>query len=140
MSIKPKDVNFISELSKFVKKNKIDNMYTVGAILTNRKDILSYGLNDYNKTNPHTPQNSTYVIPTHAEVNCLSRYISKRKYLNDNMTLYIVGVTKSKELNYTISSRPCSSCLEYISIHGLKRIVYVRNVDGKVEIQDEYLE
>lgn len=132
--IKPRDINYINKLTKYVKDNRIEGMYTVGALLTEKKSVLSWGLNDYNKTNPNTPQILDYIIPTHAEVNCVSKFISKRNYINDNMTLYIVGLTKSEDANYVISSKPCESCLWFIGNAGIKRIVFVENKKGNVEI------
>jgi len=138
--VKPRDVNFIDILTDYTKKNRIKNYYTVGAILVEKRDILSWGLNDYKKTNPHTPQLSNYIIPTHAEVNCISKYISKRNYINDNMTLYVVGLTKANEPNYTISSKPCESCMNYIfDVCGLKRVVYVDNNGGNISIREREL-
>lgn len=126
--IRPRDLYFVDKLTEYTKKNRLEKAYTVGAILVEKRTILSWGLNDFNKTNPHTPQIKDYIIPTHAEVNCLSKYISKRKYINDNMTLYIVGLTKAKDPNYVISSKPCESCMNYIfDVCGLRRIVYVKN-------------
>src|SRR5574343_515345 len=126
--IKTRDIFFVNKLTEYTKKNRLENAYTVGAILVEKRTILSWGLNDYNKTSPHTPQIKNYIIPTHAEENCLSKYISKRKYINDNMTLYVVGLTKAKDPNYCISSKPCESCMWYISeVCGLRRIVYVNN-------------
>lgn len=137
--IKPRDIFFIDELTEYTKKNRLEKAYTVGAILVEKRTILSWGLNDYNKTNPHTPQINNYIIPTHAEVNCLSKYISKRKYINDNMTLYVVGLTKAIDPNYVISSKPCSSCANYIfEVCGLRRIVYVNNFGGTIHIVEQF--
>lgn len=137
--IKPRDIFFIDKLTEYTKKNRLEKAYTVGAILVEKRNILSWGLNDYNKTNPHTPQISNYIIPTHAEVNCLSKYISKRKYINDNMTLYVVGLTKANDPNYVISSKPCGSCMSYIfDVCGLWRIVYVENKSNNISIVEQF--
>lgn len=134
--IKPRDVNYINKLTKYVKDNRIAGMYTVGALLAEKKSVLSWGLNDYNKTNPNTPQILGYTIPTHAEVHCVSKFISRRNYINDNMTLYIVGLTKSEDANFVISSKPCESCLSFIGNAGIKRVVYIENKNDKIEIME----
>lgn len=134
--IKPRDIKFVDTITKYVQKNKIENAYTVGALLVEKKTILAWGLNSYDKTTPHTPQIKNYVIPTHAEVNCLSKYISRRKYLNDDCSLYVVGLTKAVDPNYVISSFPCESCMSYIKLCGVKRIVYVCNYGKYIDIRD----
>lgn len=124
--VKPRDIHFIDRLTSYVKRINW-KMLTLWGQFWQKRTVLSWGLNDYNKTNPHTPQIANYIIPTHAEVNCLSKYISKRKYVNDNMTLYVVGLTKAVDSNYVISSKPCGSCMNFIVYCGLKRVVYVDN-------------
>jgi tRNA(Arg) A34 adenosine deaminase TadA len=134
--IRLKDVKIINHAYKIAEKNKIAYGYTMVSVLADSGRIVSEGINDYNKTHAKQPQNrANNTIPTHAEVKCLARYLVKNKKISDRMTLYIVGLTKSKISNFCISSMPCSSCMQFITDNEVKRIVYVTN-DGKFNIKE----
>lgn len=106
------------------------------AYLADGKTVISRGMNDYNKTHAKTPQNGKYVLPCHAEIKVLAKYIIRNKKISKNLTLYVVGLTMGKTSNFVISSKPCESCQRFIDSIGIKRVVYVDNVDGNVEVKE----
>ena len=98
----------------------------MGAFLVRGKKIISSGFNSYTKTHPITHQiASTHIIPTHAEVACIAKYLVKRKPITDDLTLYVVGITRGK--NLVKCSKPCDSCMSLITATGIKRVVYYEN-------------
>lgn len=126
--IRSKDINIISEAFKYCHKNKNAKGYTICAILAKGKKIISIAKNDYRKTHARTPQIRHYVIPGHAEIKCISRYIVKNRSITSDMTLYVVGITQGKDGNPVISSKPCESCERFIKTCGIPRVVYCENV------------
>lgn len=134
--VRTKDIQIINNLTKYAKKNKNSNGYTMVACLVKGKTIVSIGINDYIKTHSKTPQNTNYIIPTHAEVKCLAKYIIKNKRIASDLMLYVIGLTKSDEMNYVISSKPCASCLEFIKSVGINKVIYLENIDNNLEIKE----
>lgn len=137
--IRAKDIEFVNRSLQICDKYKERGIYTMVSMLCEGKSIKSVGFNNYKKTHPNTPQiYDTHIIPTHAEVDCISRWIVKNRKITDDMTLYIVGYTKSVENRCVISSLPCQSCMIFISKIGIKRLVYTDNIEGALIIK-EYL-
>ena len=137
--IRTKDVEFVNRSLQICDKYKERGIYTMVSMLCEGKSIKSVGFNNYKKTHPNTPQiYHTHIIPTHAEIDCISRWIVKNRKIEENMTLYIVGYTKSIENRYVISSFPCESCMLFINKVGIKRVVYIDNIDEALIIK-EYL-
>ena len=126
--IRTKDVNIIDEALKYCHKHKLSKGYTMVAFLAKGKNIISIGRNDYKKTNPNTPQITNYIIPSHSEIKCISRYIVKNRPITNDMTLYVVGLTQGKEGIPVISSKPCQSCEQFIKYTGIPRVVYCENI------------
>lgn len=121
-----RDIKFISKAYEYVEDGKIENNYTICAILANKRKILSVGFNHYAKTHPETPQiYSRYTIPIHAEVDAIYQY-SKHYSISKSETLYVVGLTRSGK-NPVCSSKPCASCVRYIRSKDVRRVVYVEN-------------
>lgn len=110
------------------------------ALLVRGKNILSVGKNNYRKTNPKTPQIKEYLLPRHAEVDCISRYIVKNRKITDDMTLYVVGITQGKNCRPVISSKPCDSCMECIRKHKIKRVVYCDYLKNEFTIKEMEIE
>lgn len=134
--IKTRDVKFISDALEYARKNKNLKSYTIVSFLVQGKRIVSIGLNNYKKTHAKTPQIHNYVIPIHAEIKCLSKYLVKGRRISSDMTLYVVGLTQGKVANLVISSEPCDSCKSFIYSCGIPRVVYFENVDNKFEIKE----
>lgn len=137
--IRTKDVNIISDLLKFTKKHKHVRNYTIGSFLVKNKTIVSSGVNSYTKTHAKTPQTKNYIVPSHSEVCCLAKYLVKKKPITDDMTLYVVGLTKAAEGVPVTSSKPCEICQGFIHSVGIKRVVFVEN-DFVNEIQVKEME
>lgn len=137
--IRTKDVNIISDLLKFTKKHKHVRNYTIGSFLVKNKTVVSSGVNNYTKTHAKTPQTKHYIVPSHAEVCCLAKYLVKKKPITSDMTLYVVGLTKATEGVPVTSSKPCEICQGFIRSVGIKRVVYVEN-DFVNEIQVKEME
>jgi tRNA(Arg) A34 adenosine deaminase TadA len=131
--IRTKDVNIISDMLKYAKKNKHYRVYTIVAFLVKGKNVVSIGINDYKKTHSNTPQIEDYIIPSHAEVRCVSKFLVKHKKITSDMTLYVVGLTMKKG-DLVISSKPCESCQKYIKLARIPRVVYVENQNGFAKI------
>lgn len=111
------------------------------SFLSKNKLIVSRGINILDKTHTNTPQIMDYVITSHAEICCLSKYIVKRKPITNDMTIYVVGLTKGSPDNFVYSSAPCESCLKFIRSVGVPRIVYVENCrENGVKIREMILE
>ncbi len=125
--IRTKDINIINDFLKHCIKNKHTKGYTMCAILTKGKKVVSIGMNDYRKTHSNTPQINSYVIPSHAEIKCISRYIVKNRPITSDMTLYVVGITQGQLGNPVISSEPCESCFKFITACGIPRVIYFEN-------------
>jgi tRNA(Arg) A34 adenosine deaminase TadA len=135
--IRKKDIDIINRASQIADKYKLTGLYTMVACLYQNKKILSYGVNDYEKTHPNTSQiYEDYIIPTHAEVDCISKWIVKNRKITEDMTVCVVGYTKACENNFVISSFPCQSCMDFIKKTGIKRIVYMVNEESKVSIKE----
>lgn len=135
--IRLRDIKVINHSFKLAEKYKIPYGYTMVSVLADNGKILSIGNNNYNKTHAKQPQNrGNNLIPTHAEVKCLARYLVKNRTITDKMSLYIVGITKAKISNPCISSMPCSSCIQYITDHNVKRIVYITNECNKMTVKE----
>ncbi len=123
-----RDVKFISKAIKIAEENRNVKQYTICAMLANKRRILSIGFNSNEKTHPSTPQiYNWYTIPLHAEIDAISKFI-KNNQIDNTMTLYVVGLTIAGN-RMVCSSMPCDSCMEYITKHNIKRIVYTEN-DG----------
>lgn len=120
--------------------NKNDHGYTMVSLLCKNKSLLSMGINSYKKTHPKQPQTRTYTLTTHAEVKAISRHIVKKKSISNNMTIYVVGITKSIEPNCCVSSHPCESCMSFIETQGIKRIVYATNDSFGLTFHEKLLE
>lgn len=114
---------------KYAKKNQQHKKYSMVAFLADGKKIVSIGVNNYNKTHPSTPQIKKYILPKHAEIDCIARYLVKRKPIKSTLTLYVVGLTQAKIPNPVISSKPCESCENFIRSVGIPRVVYFENVE-----------
>lgn len=127
--IRTKDVKFMTLAMEFAHKNrKSKHQYTMVAFLVKSKKIISIGVNDYVKTNPNTPQiKKGQIIPSHAEIKCISRWIVKNRSIDSDMTLYVVGITQGGEGQPVISSKPCESCQRFIKAVGIPRVVYFEN-------------
>lgn len=138
--IRTKDINIINDALKYCHKNKNISKYTMVALLVRGKNILSVGKNNYRKTNPKTPQIKEYLLPRHAEVDCISRYIVKNRKITDDMTLYVVGITQGKNCRPVISSKPCDSCMECIRKHKIKRVVYCDYLKNEFTIKEMEIE
>ena len=127
--IKTKDIKMVSDAFEYARKNKNNKTYTIVAFLVDGKRVVSIGKNDYKKTHAKTPQIKEYVIPAHAEVKCISKYLIKNRIVKNDLTLYVVGLTQGKVANPVISSKPCESCSKFISTVGIRRVVYCENSD-----------
>ena len=137
--IRNRDIDVVNRTIQIADNYKEVGVYTMIATLAIGKRIISTGINDYDKTHPNTPQiYDTHVIPTHAEVDCISKWIVKNRRIESNMTLYVVGYTKSLDNTFVISSFPCPSCMMFIKRVGISRVVYMSNVLNSVSIE-EYL-
>jgi deoxycytidylate deaminase len=119
--IRTKDVNIISDMLKYAKKNKHYRVYTIVAFLVKGKNVVSIGINDYKKTHSNTPQIEDYIIPSHAEVRCVSKFLVKHKKITSDMTLYVVGITQGKK--EILTTIPCNKCMKLLKTKGIKRIV-----------------
>jgi deoxycytidylate deaminase len=125
------------------KKSNNDIKYNMVAGFGIKKNLICIGRNLPGKTHPLTPQiNSEYIIPIHAEVDCISKFYSNKR-LNDsydigNLTLYVVGLTKSRNItNVCISSKPCQSCEILIKRFGVMRIVYIdRSEKNEITVKE----
>lgn len=125
--IRTNDIQIISDMLKFAKKNQQPRKYSMVAYLVDGKRVVSIGMNNYKKTHPSTPQIKEYILPKHAEIDCLARYIVKHKPIKSSLTLYVVGLTQAKVSNLVISSKPCVSCQIFIKSCGVPRVVYFEN-------------
>lgn len=135
--VRSKDIEMISRAFKICDKYKEAGIYTLVAILAKGKKIKSIGVNDYIKTHPNTPQiYSTHTIPTHAEIDCISKWIVKNRKVTEDMTLYVVGYTKAKSNGVITSSKPCPSCSIFIEKVGIARVVYIENTEDGIEIKE----
>ena len=124
--IRTKDINIISDMLKYAKKRKHFRKYTMVSFLVKNKTIVSTGIN-IAKTHTNTPQLNEYLITSHAEICCLSKYLVKRKPITKDMTLYVVGLTQGKGDTSVNSSAPCESCEKFIRSSGVSRVVFVKN-------------
>ena len=103
-----------------------NGQYSMGAFLVDGKKIVSSGFNSYTKTHPITHQIApSHIIPTHAEAACIAKFVVKRKQITDDMTLYVTGITRGK--NLVKCSKPCASCMSLIKASGIKRVIYYEN-------------
>lgn len=127
--IRTHDIQIISDMFKYAKKNQQPKKYSMVAFLTDGKRVVSIGVNNYNKTHPSTPQIKEYILPKHAEIDCIARYLVKHKPIKSTLTLYVVGLTQGKAPNPVISSKPCDSCENFIRSVGIPRVVYFENVE-----------
>lgn len=127
--IKQRDIKIVSDAFEYASKNKNIKTYTVVAFLVDGKRVVSIGKNDYKKTHAKTPQIKEYVIPAHAEIKCISKYLIKNRVVKNNLVLYVVGLTRGDVDNPVISSKPCDSCSKFISTVGISRVVYCENQD-----------
>ena len=135
--IRSRDIDLINRAFKICDKYKESGIYTLVAILAEGKRVKSIGVNDYKKTHPNTPQiYSTHIIPTHAEIDCISKWIVKNRRITEDMSLYVVGYTKAKSSEVITSSRPCPSCQVFIKKVGLSRVVYIENNEDSFEIKE----
>lgn len=125
--IRNKDVKFIAQALDYATKHRLSHGYTMVAFLVKSKNIVSIGINDYRKTTPRTPQIKNYVIPSHAEIKCVSRWLVKNRPITSDMTLYVVGMTQGRPGRPVISSEPCESCQKFIETVGIPRVVYFEN-------------
>lgn len=124
--IRCRDVSIVNKALKYAVVNSHEKKYTMVAFLAHGKKIISIGINSYKKTHPATFQESeNYLISTHAEVSCISKWIVKNRKISDDMTMYVVGITKSKQIPH--STKPCKSCQQLIKATGIKRVVYLEN-------------
>jgi tRNA(Arg) A34 adenosine deaminase TadA len=126
-----RDLKFISKATELANMNVKIGTYTISSILADKRRVLSYGLNSYKKTHPKTPQLYSFTLPTHAEVQCVSRYKGE---ISSDLTLYVSGITKAG-INLVCSSMPCESCMEFIKSSGIKRVVYIENF-GDLKISE----
>lgn len=133
--IRTKDINIVSDMLKYARKNKYYRVYTIVAFLVKGKNVVSIGMNDYKKTHSNTPQIEDYIIPSHAEVRCISKFLVKHKKITSDMTLYVVGLTMKKG-DLVISSKPCESCQKFIKLARIPRVVYVENENSCAKILD----
>jgi deoxycytidylate deaminase len=123
-------------MSKYVSKNRHPSGYTMASYLVDGKTVVSMGTNDYQKTHAKTPQNGKYILPCHAEIKVLAKYIIRNKKISKDLSLYVVGLTMGKMDNFVISSKPCESCQRFIKSVGIRRVVYVDNIEGQLEIKE----
>ncbi len=141
------DLYIISKLMSIVseKKSCNDIKYNMVAGFGIKKNLICTGRNLPGKTHPLTPQiNSEYLIPIHAEVDCISKFYSNKRLKNSydisDLTLYIVGLTKSRNItNVCISSKPCPSCEILIKRFGVVRSVYVtRSEMNEITLKENF--
>ena len=134
--IRTKDIKMISQALDYAHKNKLDRGYTIVAFLVRSKNIVSIGTNHYIKTHSNTPQIENYIIPSHAEVKCISKWIVKNRSITSDMSLYIVGLTQGKLCRPVVSSKPCDSCQKFIKTVGIPRVVYFDYSEDELNIKE----
>ena len=130
--ITQKDFRNLNTLLKFIKgqhdftKSRYYHNYLIGALLIN-KNKRSFGLNNYIKTHPKTiqPKNRTFIVTIHAEVDAINKW--NNNWDISKSTLYVTGLTRNGQFTYC--NKPCTSCIELISIVGINRVVYTQSID-----------
>ena len=137
--IKSYDIKMINSALNYCRNNlQKHGRYTMVSYLSVNNKIVSRGVNNYNKSNKNTPQIYSYPIPTHSEINCITKHISRNNTISRKMTLYIVGISKSG-INLVKSSKPCPSCEIFLKSIGLSRIVYFTTSNNNFEIIEELI-
>lgn len=119
-----KEKRFMS-VAKSVSKTSNHKRIKIGAVVANRKQIISVGANEQ-KTHPLQKQYNAYVPYghddslkhcKHAEISC----IINAKHDLHNCTMYIYREDKNGNLSMC---RPCNACYNMIRDAGITNIVY----------------
>ena len=123
-----KDFKFF-DVAKAVSKTSSYNAYKIGAVIVNKKEIISVGCNVkkthpmQKKLNPLRYSNWDDVSPKlhhflHAEMSAIIH--SDNKDLS-KMSIYVYRETKEGKM---ANSRPCNACMQALREKGIKRIFY----------------
>ena len=109
-------------LTDIENKNTRSERFHVAIITDEYSNVLSYGINEYHKTN-------SYPFTTHAEINCMTKYYGKRfrKGEKDKKKFLIIIRLSPKKLRLG-NSAPCKHCACYIENNmeniNIKKIIY----------------
>ncbi|MGI4811883.1 MAG: hypothetical protein ACRYGG_00870 [Janthinobacterium lividum] len=101
----------------------------LGAALFSGPILVSIGFNTYDKTHP-AASNKKFNRCIHAEHACLIR---RQYHADKDLVMYVYRETSTHKGVVTPSiSKPCESCMQLLSLAGVKRVRYF-NLLGEVE-------
>ena len=97
---------------------KGDHKQKIGAVIFNKKQILSFGHNSSQRAVRHLhPKFQRYPFSVHAEVDA----IIKAKRDLKGATLLVIRVNPKNQFRL---AKPCKKCMEYIEYIGIKKVFY----------------
>ncbi len=105
---------------------KRKNKYRVGAVLFDKKRIISVGNNKFNKTHPSSPHSFKAIC---AEWDCV--FGIERDELKF-ASLCVVRINSKGELTM---SRPCAFCSKFLSASGIRK-VYWSDFEGRMNLMN----
>jgi len=110
-------------IHKFIKQaveeaNKSEHKQKVGAVIFNKKRIVSHGINHPQKSIRHLkPKFQKWPNSVHAEVDA----IIKAKTNLKNLSMLVVRVNSKNQLRI---AQPCRWCQMYLEYVGIKKVFY----------------
>lgn len=129
--IHKKDFNWIRLCRKLMVLST-HRKYQLACVVVKSNRVISIGINaEFKGSKKYLKKHRTH-IALHAEVDALH---GKSKESTKGCTLYIAGQTVAGN---PIVSKPCSTCLLFISQMGIKKVVY-DNIKGLEEIKKDDL-
>jgi len=116
----------IKEALKSTYKNGIGNMVRVGAVVFNKKQVISSGHNYGNRSlsRSHNRKFRKFLNSIHAEVDAIIRARTNLK----GASIVVVRIDRSNNLRL---SKPCEYCEAYIRHVGIRNVFYSTN-SGKI--------
>ena len=105
-----------------------NNNVRIGAILINKKHVISFGTNSYDT---HTVMTRFHRFPfTHAEARAVIR-VGVYPWSCKELTIFIARIKKDNSLGM---SRPCSGCMQLLRYVCVKRIIYTTGFGREIEV------
>jgi deoxycytidylate deaminase len=99
----------------------------LGAAIFHGNRLLSTGCNTFTKTKPgniSSKQGVEYCITAHAEQEAIEG-IKHFEYDNLKLIMYVVRLSSG---GLFTNSRPCSMCIDYMRLYGIKKVRFVNEL------------
>jgi len=112
----------IVKLAETMAKKSASKTYPMGAVIFNKKRIISAGYNQSGKTHPMMLQmNNPYIMGLHAEMHaCIGVNPDDLK----RASICVVRLRKNSKYGL---AKPCMKCLVFLTEVGIRKVIYSTN-------------